>query len=650
MGNNGEATKKAYDYDLLKCDQKATENLRYDVERGYTFLKLDKTDDAKKVFEQISNQYPGYYCGWFGLAAVATKNFIPVDLFANGALIREAEGYLETAKKVAPSEIVKMIDAFFDEYKELCAYAFRNSVLSKIKYFYGNILKLKEEFEHIPADDWEFYDEYEVYNIAQTFESIGIGVNDLYYKTKNNHPICNTLWCQLTQAFLLKVQEYFKLNEKASEAQEEWYRNISRQAASAAFSSSFYIQDEVDKSYMFSETRGKRMAELEKTKKTDYQIIIWKLPSPAEITLQNIQDYKNNTGFSEVETEIITKIVEMAAIMRLKIDDQLKAVLPKSAVTSYENMATQAANTDAVYQKKIAALNEERKIEREKYEKKRKTKRRIRNVIILIILIAVLGAAYYFIGIPSWVEPAREYQRATELMESGNYSEASKIFSLLTYREIKTNGSIHFDIKEYKDSKKLAEKCKALSLKNASVGDNVFLGRYTGETNSFYDPVEWLVLDKQDGKLLLITKYAYDMGWWNGSSWKYSRLRENLNESFYSTSHFSEEEKQWICLTENTTTPNPISETDSGGPTEDYIFVLSYYEAYEYFPDNDSRIAYSPKDRNTPVTWYLRTVGLNSSLICAVYTNGVIDCGENGYDYNNTNSYVRPVMWVTIPD
>ncbi|MBR5422373.1 MAG: hypothetical protein IK108_00015 [Clostridia bacterium] len=631
-----------YDLNLLKYDPRASEAVRYDVERGYTFLRLKKRKEAKDVFLQMSHQHPGIYSGWIGLAAELTNNFTPCNRFSDEKIISEASEYFETAKKVAPENVISMIDAFRSSYESCCEDVFAKDAFRSFKAMHEKICDLKAPLETIQKDNQACFEEYEVYQIAQalrgeeSFLSRFCGLKNLDF------PVLQTFWYRIAEAFAEKAHLYCDLNNAAAKEQHEWYKYVYENSMGEAH---VYWVSHDDPTF----TEAEKYENLVKAKlhthpeKTDYQIISWRLPEPPVITIPDLKEAEIPAAFSEDETELLRCVAEMSAVMRLTLDEPLLKMLPEDIRESYLHIQAQAAAADARYMKEKEAFRQEA----EKQEKKEVKKNSVKLAIVALVVLAILGAffsvVYKNIIVPNWVKPAKDYKEAVSLMDAGNYAQASKIFSSLSLREMHP----FTNTKPYRDSLELVKRCKERALKNASVGDSVFMGNYYGETSYIDDPVEWKVLDRQDGKLLLITRYAYDLGFFKGNVWKNCKLRNSLEERFY-FSCFEDYEKPWICMTENSTTPNPLSNTNSGDSTQDHIFILSYYEAFDYFPDNASRVAHTATDPVTPVPWWLRTIGMDSSLVCCVYTNGAVDCGEQGNVYPE-KIYTRPVMWVSVP-
>ncbi|MDE6129285.1 MAG: YfhO family protein, partial [Lachnospiraceae bacterium] len=103
------------------------------------------------------------------------------------------------------------------------------------------------------------------------------------------------------------------------------------------------------------------------------------------------------------------------------------------------------------------------------------------------------------------------------------------------------------------------------------------------------EPVEWLVLDVQDGKALVVSRYALACLPYSGGeaavTWEDSYLREWLNGAFYETV-FTEEEKNTILATQLDNGRNSTAYMDAGGDTLDKVFVLDCSDIQNYFGVN----------------------------------------------------------------
>ena len=130
--------------------------------------------------------------------------------------------------------------------------------------------------------------------------------------------------------------------------------------------------------------------------------------------------------------------------------------------------------------------------------------------------------------------------------------------------------------------------------KEIEIGDIITFGSYW-QGNSETDgkmPVEWIVLDKHDGRILIVSKYALDAKPIDESTkvlkWDECSLREWLNGAFMNAA-FSEEEQEKIVTSTISDHDNPQFGTKGGNNTTEKVFLLSIEETEEYFQSDEAR-------------------------------------------------------------
>lgn len=225
--------------------------------------------------------------------------------------------------------------------------------------------------------------------------------------------------------------------------------------------------------------------------------------------------------------------------------------------------------------------------------------------------------------------------------------------------------------------------------------DTVAFGSYpqSDASGNIKEPIEWIVLEKQDDKILLLSKNILDGGvYYNGKnlykyngilSWANSRLKDFANSDFYNSA-FSNIEKNAILTTQIHTNDTNISydgvgnsSYTKGGPdTNCKIFLLSKEEYFKYFngidrTDRDNSVKKCHKAISKPTLYviqnskiyisttydgtdayyyYLRTPGYwkqwsNSGI-------GVDGKFVRELDYDDANEKYRhgfrPAMWVSL--
>lgn len=198
-------------------------------------------------------------------------------------------------------------------------------------------------------------------------------------------------------------------------------------------------------------------------------------------------------------------------------------------------------------------------------------------------------------------------------------------------------------------------------LKNVEIGDTVLFGSYeqdNDDTNGKED-IEWIVLAKNDNKMLLLALYGLDAKAYNNNhtsiTWETSTLRYWLNDAFYNAA-FGAGEKGMICDTTVTADRNPSFSTYQGNDTVDKVFLLSASEADTYLSGRDIIICAPTKyalaqggwrsPDNGNCWWWLRTQGNRTSRATDVYSVGTISL--TGGDVEVPDACVRPAIWIDL--
>lgn len=235
--------------------------------------------------------------------------------------------------------------------------------------------------------------------------------------------------------------------------------------------------------------------------------------------------------------------------------------------------------------------------------------------------------------------------------------------------------------------------------------ETVTFGTYEqdGNTANGAEPIEWYVLDKQDGKVLLISKYILDavpyddayVGYpWGMTNprpvtdtvWADCSLRSWLNGAFINGAFTKDEQGKIIAYTSSdtkvfgtTTAANsPSADAHVTAAVTDKVFLLSSWEAKTLFNNDDARMAtatqyakaqgvYVNKDTASDETtvgyspWWTRTVGYYAGYAAVVMPDGYVhgagyrQDGENHDGGTNHGNYaselggnfgVRPCVWV----
>ncbi len=329
-----------------------------------------------------------------------------------------------------------------------------------------------------------------------------------------------------------------------------------------------------------------------------------------------------------------------------------KAIL---AMNGYKDSDALAAQCDD----EIDRIKESKRQEAERMEKERKEKaekkRKRKAAIIAIAVAAVVFCVAAVIVMNKVIIPNGKYNRVVTLINEGKYEEANTAFA---------------ELAGYKDSnekvKSIYEQYWKELLKAAQVGDHVFFGTYEqdNDVTDGNECIEWLVLDKQDSRILIVSNYALDCQRYNEEyedvTWENCTLRSWLNNDFYNTA-FNEAEKQMILQTEVSPDENPSYDTDPGNSTIDNIFLLSITEAEKYFSNDDARMcvptayaiaqgAYtsdSYKVGGKATCWcWLRSPGDDQRYAANVDDGGSVY--YVGLNVSDVIGCVRPALWINL--
>ena len=260
---------------------------------------------------------------------------------------------------------------------------------------------------------------------------------------------------------------------------------------------------------------------------------------------------------------------------------------------------------------------------------------------------AVLLAAFLFVFV-TWILPPLRYQRAVRLYEAASYDEAYRLFAAL---------------EDYEDSADFAERCrKALqtaAIRNAAAGDTVTFGSYEQDNDpeNGTEPIEWIVLAREDDRILVVSEYALDAQIYNTDytdiRWETCYIRRWLNDTFL-TAAFREEELGRIPAV--TVVPDTVP-GDDGPPeraTEDRVFLLSISQIREYFDSESARACrgteYCYAQRayraySGYCWWWVRSPG---SYRDAAYVSAVGSVCRAGRSVFHDLRGIRPAIWIDV--
>ena len=203
-------------------------------------------------------------------------------------------------------------------------------------------------------------------------------------------------------------------------------------------------------------------------------------------------------------------------------------------------------------------------------------------------------------------------------------------------------------------------------IKTANVGDIIVFGTYEQDNNisNGKELIEWLVLVKENNRVLVISDKALDCKpynqIWDYVTWETCSLRKWLNNDFINSA-FSDDEKVKIPTVTVSADKNPKYNTNPGNATKDKAFLLSIVETEKYFTSDEARKcvpteyaisngAYTSdsytKGGKATCCWWLRSPGDTRSSAASVSNVGSVI--SYGCYVHYVDRSVRPAMWISI--
>ncbi len=199
-------------------------------------------------------------------------------------------------------------------------------------------------------------------------------------------------------------------------------------------------------------------------------------------------------------------------------------------------------------------------------------------------------------------------------------------------------------------------------LSKLNKGDTVTFGRYEQDGDGANGPedIEWVVLEKIDDELLLLSSDCLDCRAYNNKAfepitWEKSEIRKWLNGYFYDNT-FSEDEKKHVMEMENKNDDQVALGTNGGNDTLDKVFFLSEKEVGIYMGDEINQtylgqacatafaISHGAKVDETGMTqWWLRSPGGYEYSAQFVENSGAL---YNAGAYVDIAYAIRPAIWV----
>lgn len=209
-------------------------------------------------------------------------------------------------------------------------------------------------------------------------------------------------------------------------------------------------------------------------------------------------------------------------------------------------------------------------------------------------------------------------------------------------------------LKREAEEKRKKEEEERIRASKYFIGSVHKIGFYPDRSSS----LEWIVIDRDNDKALVITKNIIDCKKFNEKHgetyWGSCTLRSWLNSDFLNSS-FAQFEIEKIVTKYVQSTKNPTYKTQRGENTYDKIFLLSIDEANKYFPTSEkTKCTVTPLAKKNGAYcdtlgygyWWLRTTGEYANEISYIFYSGGVS--TKGYDATGTIFGVRPAMWISL--
>ena len=384
------------------------------------------------------------------------------------------------------------------------------------------------------------------------------------------------------------------------------------------------------------------------------------------------EEFEKIKGFKDADA-LAKQCFEKAEIIRKDaIYDSAKASMIGEKVTAYESAVetfkTISGWKDADEQikacrKKIEEIKAKEEADRKEAERKaeerriaaEKTKKKVKKAFAIGTPIVAACIAFVIV-LTTVIIPNSKYNAAVSLMDACKYEEAITAFEAL-------NG--------YKDSTDKASECLFLLQKSNLIdikkGDTVKFGFYEQDNNTTNgkEEIEWIVLNVEGSKALVISKYALDCQQYNTSNtdvtWESCSLRKWMNNTFINEA-FDSKHQELIPSVSVSADKNPNYSTNPGNATTDKVFLLSIPEVEKYFTTDESRKcaptayakaqgaytsdSYKTASGEAMCWWWLRSPGDDQFSAAYVSYGGSVDFG--GYLVYRDFVAVRPALWINL--
>ena len=267
-------------------------------------------------------------------------------------------------------------------------------------------------------------------------------------------------------------------------------------------------------------------------------------------------------------------------------------------------------------------------------------------VVLLIVVLVLLVVN---------LQRGQRYAQALRFTEAGDAASAYDIFASL--------GS-------YADSAEraagLVQKDPALPYRKAAKGDVIAFGssEQDGDTTNGAEPIRWIVLERFDDRLLVLSADVLDGRQYNHVpfqevTWADSDLRAWMNDDFL-TAAFGPAQQGIIATVCNSNEDQSVTGAEGGADTQDRVFALSETESVIYLSSSANRadIGAAPASafaasgaltvsEDGTADWWLRSPGTYGFAAQFVDAEGKPSVSGANVDVLYG---VRPALWIDVSE
>lgn len=171
-------------------------------------------------------------------------------------------------------------------------------------------------------------------------------------------------------------------------------------------------------------------------------------------------------------------------------------------------------------------------------------------------------------------------------------------------------------------------------------------GNYFINNKSKKEPIEWIVCEEDERKMVLISKNAlFNMKYTSkddsSSGWENSDIRKFLNKEFIKEAFNDQEKEKLICQVSKNEI-NPVFETKMNVSTNDFVTIPSFFDLVEKLNMNEWGCRVVPASfacrfgESEFDEWWLRGISVAENAE-RKFAQSMIVCDGNGHNFSTVN-------------